>query len=427
MENDWQIKRITDIAAKEPNSIAMGPFGSNIKTENFVSSGVPVIRGVNLNSDRFNDSGFVYLTEEKADKLYASNAFPGDLVFTHRGTLGQVGIIPLRARYDRYVVSQSQMKLRCDKNKVEPLFLFYFFRSPQGQYELLSNTSTTGVPAISRPLTTLKSIKILLPPILEQRAIAHVLGSLDDKIELNRKMNQTLEAMARAIFKSWFVDFDPVRAKAEGRETGLPDEIAKLFPDGIEQTEMGEVPRGWKVGTLSDVANVTSGKRPQERSKEKKDDFKIPLYGGGGIMGYVKETMISEPFLLTGRVGTLGKIFLIREECWPSDNTLLIFPQNKQFLEYLFFILLQIDFNSLNRGSTQPLVTQTDLKNQKILIPNKIILAIFWQNVSLMFKKIDYNRIESDALSLIRETLLPKLISGELRVPDAEKLVEEIA
>lgn len=207
---EWEIKTVEEISAHLPRSIAMGPFGSNIKTDNFVPTGVPVIRGQNLNAGRFNDSDFVFLTEEKADELAASNAFSGDLVFTHRGTLGQVGIIPMDAKYKRYVVSQSQMKLTCDRNQVNLLFILYFFRSPQGQYELLANTSTTGVPAISRPLTTLKSIKIPIPPLSQQRAIAHILGSLDDKIELNRRMNETLEAIAQAIFKSWFVDFDPV-------------------------------------------------------------------------------------------------------------------------------------------------------------------------------------------------------------------------
>jgi type I restriction enzyme S subunit len=208
----------------------MGPFGSNITTDNFVPQGVPVIRGLNLNGERFKDEKFVFLTDDKADELHSANAFPDDLVFTHRGTLGQVGIIPKNARYPRYVVSQSQMKLSCDNTKVDPLFVFYYFRSNRGQHALLANTSTTGVPAISRPLTSLKAIRIPFPPLAEQCAIAHILGTLDDKIELNRRMNETLEAMARAIFKSWFVDFDPVRAKAEGRQPdGLDADTAALF------------------------------------------------------------------------------------------------------------------------------------------------------------------------------------------------------
>ncbi len=191
----------------------MGPFGSDITTDNFVPSGVPVIRGGNLTAGRFRAENFVFLSDEKADRLAGANAYPGDVVFTHRGTLGQVGLIP-DTPFQRYVISQSQMKVTCRTSEADPAFFYYFFKSPLGQHALLTNTSQTGVPAISRPVTSLKSIRLSLPPLPEQHSIAHILGTLDDKMELNRGMNETLESMARALFKSWFVDFDPVHAKA---------------------------------------------------------------------------------------------------------------------------------------------------------------------------------------------------------------------
>jgi type I restriction enzyme S subunit len=259
MADEWQEKTIEEIASK----VAMGPFGSDIKTDNFVPAGVPVIRGGNLTQGRFYAKDFVFLTERKADELANANAFPGDIVFTHRGTLGQVGLVP-NSPFKRYVVSQSQMKLTCDPNHADPAFIYYFFKSPLGQQALLMNTSQTGVPAISRPTTSLKSIRLSLPPLAEQHAIAHVLGAIDDKIALNRSMNGTLEAMARALFKSWFVDFDPVRAKAEGRETSLPKVLADLFPDAFEESELGEIPRGWSVQTLREIAQVFSGGTPSK-------------------------------------------------------------------------------------------------------------------------------------------------------------------
>ena len=297
-------------------------------------------------------------------------------------------------------------------------------------YVLLNNTEylkryASGSTFQELSGSTLKSLVFFLPPLAEQRAIAHILGSLDDKIELNRKMNETLETIAQAIFKSWFIDFDPVLAKSEGRDTGLPKEIADLFPDSFEDSELGEIPKGWEVGTVSDLASVTSGKRPQKRSKEKTGEFTIPLYGGGGVMAYVPAPMISTPFLLTGRVGTLGKVFRITEECWPSDNTLLLFTTDESCLEFLYFMLQQIDFDSLNRGSTQPLVTQTDLKNQRIIIPKESILTFYWEYVHPMFEKIDKNIAESRILASLRDTLLPKLLTGELRLTDVEKFIEE--
>lgn len=144
-------------------------------------------------------------------------------------------------------------------------------------------------------------------------------------------------------------------------------------------------------------------------------------------MAYVTEPMLSTPFLLTGRVGTLGKIFRITEKCWPSDNTLLLFPVEDFYLGFLYFVLHGIDFDSLNRGSTQPLVTQTDLKNIKTICPKDEILRVYYEHANSIFNQIDYNKKESCTLTTLRDTLLPKLLSGELCVPDAKKLVEGLA
>ena len=164
--SEWKECKLGDVA----QNFAMGPFGSNIKAENFQESGVPVIRGKNLNFFKYVDGDFVFLSEEKADQLKSSNCYPDDLVFTHRGTIGQVGIIP-EGKFKRYVVSQSGMKLSVNKKYLDNNYLFYFFKSNIGQHELLQNESQVGVPSISSPLTSLKSVTILLPPLPEQRAI----------------------------------------------------------------------------------------------------------------------------------------------------------------------------------------------------------------------------------------------------------------
>jgi type I restriction enzyme S subunit len=154
----WAVKAIGELAIR----VAMGPFGSDIKTDNFVSEGVPVVRGGNL-TDGFVDEGFVYVTAAKADQLSNANAFPGDIVITHRGTLGQVGLIPAKPRHSRYVVSQSQMLVRPTPHELPSHFLYLFLTSTTGQYELLANRSQTGVPAISRPTTSVKAIRVVVP------------------------------------------------------------------------------------------------------------------------------------------------------------------------------------------------------------------------------------------------------------------------
>jgi len=357
----------------------------------------------------------------------------------------------------------------------------------------------------------------------DRRAIAHILGTLDDKIELNRRMNETLEAMARALFKSWFVDFDPVRAKAEGRlpagrqatppaprpgiwfvyalecedgsfyightedvmrrfdehasgkgaewtkrhppqriayweelptkdaavarekklktgsgrewlkaeilrrdviQGGLPKPLADLFPDSFEDSELGEIPRGWEVKTIGDLADVSSGKRPDVRFPEPLEGAAVPLWGGNGPMAFVPEALIDEPILLTGRVGTLGSVFRINTPCWPSDNTLVLRANQRSIFEYLFLQLQLIDFASLDRGSTQPLLTQSDLKAQSLLLPRTEVLERFSSFADRLYKRIDESERESRTLAALRDALLPRLISGELRVKDAERFME---
>ncbi len=386
--------------------MGQSPPGS---TYNESGEGIPFYQGVRDFGERY-PTRRVYCT---APTRFAET---GDILFSVRAPIGEVN------RATEYCAIGRGLAAMRANSGFDTTYLEYVLRHIRSEWDILEGQ---GAVFGNAKKSDLENLLIPWPRDIEQRAIAHILGSLDDKIELNRQMNRTLEKMAQAIFKSWFIDFDPVRAKAEGRDPGLPKEIASLFPDSFEDSELGPIPKGWKIGTISDLAKVTSGKRPHKRSKEKMGEFTIPLYGGGGIMAYVPVPMISTPFLLTGRVGTLGKVFRITEECWPSDNTLLLFPNNKSCLEFLYFTLQRIDFDSLNRGSTQPLVTQTDLKNQRIVIPKENILIFYWQNAHPMFEKIDKNIAESRALASLRDTLLPKLISGELRVPDAEKFIEE--
>ncbi|MEM9009485.1 MAG: restriction endonuclease subunit S [Cyanobacteria bacterium P01_F01_bin.86] len=183
----WRVVRMEEIA----NRIAMGPFGSRITTDNFFDSGVPVVKGGNL-VNGFNEGNFVYLTEEKADDLKSSNVFPEDIVFTHRGTLGQVGFIPTHSQYPRYVVSQSQMLLSVNKTLASPRLIYRFFRSKLGLNAILANKNTTGVPSIGRPTTTLKSIQMALPEATLMRQFDTLIQATDFKKEANTKQIETL-------------------------------------------------------------------------------------------------------------------------------------------------------------------------------------------------------------------------------------------
>ena len=417
MGGNWPTATIEEIAAK----VGMGPFGSSIKVETFVPDGVPIISGQHLHGTRVNDGpGFRFITDEHAEKLANANVQRGDIVFTHAGNIGQAAYIPDDSEFTRYVISQRQFYMRCDTSKALPEYVTMYFKAPEGRHRLLANSSQVGVPSIARPVTYLRTIEIPLPSLAEQRAIAHILGTLDDKIELNRRMNETLEAMARALFKSWFVDFEPVRAKMEGRDTGLPEHIAELFPGRLLNAGSGDVPEGWSVKMLGDLAKVTSGKRPQLRQPTPSNDAKVPVWGGNGPMAYTSTALINQPILTTGRVGTLGSVFRVTFPCWPSDNTLVVKPFRRQAFEFLFLHMQRMDFAALNRGSTQPLLTQTDLKTQPLVSPTESVLEYFGTTLSTWYARVDEAENENRILAAIRDALLPRLVSGSLRVNPAD-------
>jgi type I restriction enzyme S subunit len=398
---DWKDYKLADVAI----DFAMGPFGSNIKAENFIESGVPVIRGKNLNFYKYIDGDFVYLSDEKADELKKSNCFPDDLVFTHRGTIGQVGLIP-KNKYPRYVVSQSGMKLTVDKNKIDENYLFYFFKSDIGQYELLKNESQVGVPAISSPLSSLKSVDIKLPPLPEQKAIASVLSSLDDKIDLLHRQNKTLEAMAETIFRQWFVE--------EAQEDWEEKPLAEVVKIAIGRTP----PRKefhWFSTNSSDVKWVSikdlgeSGvfvfDTSEYLTKEAVETFNIPIIP--------KDTVLLSFKMTVGRVGITTEPMLSNEAIAHFK-----FDENTNFSkEYLYIFLKIFKYDSL--GSTSSIVTSINssmIKEMKIVIPDDVTMNNFKSNTEPLFNKIRQNQIQIRTLEKLRDTLLPKLMSGEVRV-----------
>ena len=335
-----------------PKKVAIGPFGSSIKVETFVPEGVPIISGQHLHGSRVDDSsGFNFISDDHAQRLSNANVIRGDIVFTHAGNIGQVAYIPESSRFERYVISQRQFYMRCNRSKVIPEFVTLYFKSPEGQHQLLANTSQVGVPSIAQPVTYLRTIPIPIPPLPEQRAIAHILGTLDDKIELNRRMNETLEEMARALFKSWFVDFEPVRAKMEGRWRrgqslpGMPAELYDLFPDRMVSSGLGEIPDGWEVKVLGDLIELMYGKALKADNRR---DGTIPVYGSNGQVGWHDEKLVSGPGIVVGRKGNPGIVTWVDSDFYPIDTTFYVLPKGSdQNLLFLFFALTEQDLPSL--------------------------------------------------------------------------------
>ncbi len=444
MAGEWQILTVDQIKASEGRAIAIGPFGSRMKSDTYVATGVPVIRGNNISDTRDFVDEFVFVSDETADDLRSCNVFVGDLVFPHRGAIGQVGIISV-GDFPRYILSTSLMKLTCDRKLVDPLFIFYFFRSSLGRHALLQHASTVGTPGIGQPLASLRSIRVPVPPLMEQRAIAHILGTLDDKIELNRRMSETLEAMARAIFKSWFVDFDPVRAKAEGRDPGLPKHIADLFPDSFEDSELGEFPKGSALGKISDLCDaVFSGGTPNTQnaaywngdvrwlsSGETREKFVIDTEKRITPEGVANSSTraaraFSTVIASAGQGNTRGQTSLLCIDSYINQSVVVLHANCRTSSPYHLFFDLERRYEEFRRisdgHSSRGSLTTKLLAGLDAIVPPLQLIEHFDQIVTLLVERIILNLHESKGLAALRDALLPRLISGELRVGAAEKM-----
>jgi type I restriction enzyme S subunit len=434
MAADWPSATIEDVAEK----VAMGPFGSSIKVDTFVPTGIPVVSGQHLHGMELEDSEFNFISEEHADRLKNANVQRGDVIFTHAGNIGQAAYIPDNSRYDRYVISQRQFYMRCNTARVLPEFVVYYFKTPEGRHQLLANTVQTGVPSIAQPVTYLRTLRIPLPPLPEQRAIAQILGALDDKIELNRRMNETLEAIARALFKSWFVDFEPVRAKAKGRATGLPPHITGLFPDRFEDSELGEIPAGWRVLTLGELSHKPQYGFTASAQKEAigpkflriTDINKLPWIEWASVPYCEASThellryRVEPGDILIARMADPGHGVMIEDKVDAVFASYLIRfrPKDKAYDRMLQYWLRSEAYWDLvggrQTGTTRATLNAQVLSVFHLVAPPAPIAEAFGTVVSPLRARVTINVQESGTLAALRDTLLPKLISGELRVPD---------
>jgi len=332
--------------------------------------------------------------------------------------------------------------LRPKPENLDPRYLYLFVRSADFQEQLLAMLSGSAQPQL--PIRDINQIVISLPPLPEQKAIAHILGSLDDKIELNRRMNETLEAMARAIFKDWFVDFGPTRAKIEGRAPYLPEPIWSLFPDAIDP--LSGLPVGWEVSTIGEEVKVVGGSTPNTKN---------PNFWNGGIPWATPKDLsnLNTPVLLeTARTITKDGLAKISSGLLPVGTVLLSsrapvgylaiseipIAVNQGFIAMVcerrlsnIFILLwakeNMDVIIQNaNGSTFQEISKRNFRPINVVVASPQVLDNFHQNICPLYQRIVSNEIESRTLAELRDRLLPKLMSGQIRVKDAEKLVEEV-
>lgn len=367
----------------------------------------------------------------------------GDLIFARRSLVAEgAGKCSVVLDIDEPTTFESSIiRARPDGSKSNPLFLYYFFNSTAGFHSLDTIRRQVSVAGITG--SDLARLEIPLPPLPEQCAIAHVLGILDDKIELNRRMNETLEAMARALFNAWFVDFAPVHAKAEGRDPGLPKPIADLFPDSFADSELGEIPVGWHVRKLSTLCTLGRGASPRPINDYM--DGEVPWIkiadatAADGpflfetkekvkIAGAEKSVAVYPGDLILSNSATCGVPIFVELRGCIHDGWLYFKDLQTISKLYLFHSLVELTKHlvQIADGSVQKNLNTSLVGQQAILVPPQELVEAFEKQASAWFVKMRLNGLETRTLATLRDTLLPKLISGDLRVKHAETFLGRV-
>lgn len=432
--------------------------GYRAKNNELGGNGPIFLRAGHVNDSHIDFEGVEKFHSLDVDKLRPKMARIGDTIITTKGnSTGRTSFVTERMPHFVYSPHLSYWRSK-NKNLIASGFLRYWSRSSEFQSQLMGmKTSTDMAPYLS--LTDQKRLKITLLPIIEQRAIAHLLGSLDDKIELNRRMNETLEGMAQALFKSWFVDFDPVIDNAIAAGNPIPEELAdraevrraalangtanreaaKQFPAGFQQTEeMGWIPFGWDVKPLGKVAvNVRDSVNPAELTPETpyvglehidRKSFTLSRWGLASDVESQKSHFGCSDFLFGKLRPYFHKVCQVQCSGICSTDILVIRPKEEPFRGFVGCQIFDPEFveyaNMRSTGTRMPRASWKDMAKYEIALPGVELMVTFNNLVEPSRQKCKRTVEESQSLTKLRDTLLPKLISGELRIPDAEKLAE---
>jgi len=404
------------------DNLCNGVFDCPHSTPELTECGPYVVRTQDIVTGIFRADQAAHVSEKTyAERTLRAKPERGDLLYSREGTyFGIAAEVPDKTQV---CLGQRMVLIRPDGEKIDFKYLRYWLNSPIMAAHI--HGFRDGSVAERLNLPTIRALPILIPPMHVQKAIAAVLGTLDDKIELNRKMNVTLEAMARALFKSWFVDFDPVRAKLDGRQpAGLDAATAALFPSEFQESELGHIPKGWNVTGIGELLELAYGK---PLKAEDRKDGPVSVYGSNGPVGWHNERLVSGPGIIIGRKGNPGVVTWSHGDFYPIDTTFYVVPIGDcRSLYFFYYALSAQEFAKLSADSAVPGLNRNHAYMSKQLVPSQATVKAFDSHVSTIFAAMSVNEEQSRTLATIRDTLLPKLLSGELSVPEAMKEVADV-
>jgi len=441
MNSDWAVYTVAALQEGNRLFVEDGNHGQYRPRPNeFVADGTAFIRAGDMVDGKILFDSADTINETALNRIRKGFGRPCDVILSSKGTVGKVALAAPDS--PPFVCSpQTTFWRSLDPDFLDYRYLHCFLRSPEFHRQLSAIKGETDM-ADYASLTAQRRLSVVVPPIDEQRAIAHILGALDDKIELNRKMNETLEAMARAVFKSWFVDFDPVVAKSEGREpVGMDAQTAALFPDSFRASELGPVPKGWEVEPLPEAVEVNP-KRPL-----KKGDVAPYLDMANMPTTSARATNIIERPFGSGTKFTNGDSLVARitpclengktayvdfledgQAGWGSTEFIVLRPRPPLPTEFAYFLARTEEFRgfavaNMTGTSGRQRVPPTCLANFSLVVPPEGIAQRFGETARGILCKMKANDGESSTLASIRDSLLPKLLSGQIRVKGAEGAV----
>ncbi|MQN84779.1 restriction endonuclease subunit S [Segatella copri] len=379
---EWKEVRLGDVCSELSDGLHKAP--------KFIEKGEYIfVNAKNLYNGYILDNDPTKKTSREEYLKYKKPLGKHTILYSIDGTIGNIA----RYRGEKCVLGKGACYLNCNPQIVESSYLYYQLQGPH--FKSYIHLMSTGSTIKHISLKTMREYVFELPSLTDQRRIASILSSLDRKIELNNKINADLEEMAQAIFKNWFVDFEP-------------------FKDGkFVDSELGMIPEGWKVGCLEDLITIKYGK-----DHKKLDDGTFPVYGSGGLMRFVNSWLYNGESVLIPRKGTLDNIMYVCEKFWTVDTMFFSVPKMDYVMKYVYNYIKRFDFSKMNEGTSVPSNTAARLNKMPILIPTHEILEMYDETLCPIYNKRKMKDKESRILSLLRDTLLPRLMSGELEVPE---------
>ena len=410
MTGEWR-----EVTFEQLGKIVTGKTPSSQHPEYFGGE-IPFVTPSDFSGSRLIESTERHLTDMGSKAVKGSNIPSGAIMVSCIGSDMGKSAIAVES-----CVTNQQINSIIAESGNDPLFVYYNLSTRKE--EIRSSAGGSAQPILNK--SAFGQLKIILPPLPEQRAIAHILGTLDDKIELNRRMNRTLEEMARAIFQDWFVDFGPVRAKLEGRDPYLPSDLWDLFPDRLVDSDLGEIPEGWEVKALGDAIRILDNLRVPLNSRQRTQrKGRYRYYGAAGILDYVDDFLFDGVHVLTGEDGSVidqsghPVTQYVWGQFWVNNHAHVLKGKMGFCDEHIYLLAQAQDIGAFVTGAVQPKLSQSNLKLIPIVVPSTFLLEAFPTVVQPIFGAIRFNSDETFVLAAQRDVLLPELVSGEVKVRD---------